>query len=157
MSPDIRRPFVGAEDNAKDEALATTASTSSLQAKTAKITKPRATKSKALDAAVGTSRKVFQNKSISSSSSRSSGDVEKRGAGLLSRSRRRRVADELEQQRCEENVDRIAKILQTDALLDSVRGLVRKSRRVLQKLACGAVAGAVSRTLTAPVETVKVR
>ena len=40
--------------------------------------------------------------------------------------------------------------------IEGINGLVRKSKRVLKKLTCGAVAGAVSRTLTAPVETVKV-
>ena len=35
------------------------------------------------------------------------------------------------------------------------RGFMLRSKRVIKKLACGAIAGAVSRTVTAPVETVK--
>ena len=35
------------------------------------------------------------------------------------------------------------------------KNFVRRSKKVMKKLSCGAVAGAISRTMTAPVETVK--
>lgn len=40
-------------------------------------------------------------------------------------------------------------------VVQGFRGVVQRSKRVLKKLACGGIAGAVSRTATAPVETVK--